>query len=257
MTLLVTAFYAYPTLAKAGLSFFACLHIDDPSKQPHLDYSIRNHTAGYFVGAIDHECFVGWHRSWALGLGLPALLVLCVGVPVGMFAFMWCNKARTADASFQEHYGFLCRNYTHSKPGWESVWAVQTVLLAAISVFHFTIQAYYALLLMGFVLLLSAAAQVAAQPYTQLHLHRLNLASTCCLFPIVWLSLALFSDSVAASSATLRSLHITAAAVVVAIACVFIIVCLVVLLCGLPALGWVVASPVLQLWCMTALREAW
>lgn len=227
-TLLVTAFFAYPTLVRGALSFFACLPIDVAGKQPHPEYAIRNHTAGYWVSAVQQECFAGWHRSWALGFGLPAVLVLCLGVPVGLFAFLWRSKAknRTADATFQEHYGFLFRNYTDSKPWWEAMWVTQTMLLTAISVFHFTIQAYYALLLMGFVVLLSAAVQVAAQPYEQPLLHKLHLASTCCLSLIVWLSLALFSESVVVDSVALGRAHNAVGSLIIAISCGFVVSCL-------------------------------
>jgi hypothetical protein len=226
VTLLVTAFYAYPTLVRAALSFFACLRIDYPdSKQPYPEYSIRSHTAGYYISAIQQECFAGWHKSWALGFGLPAVLVLCVGVPVGMFAFLWCSKAKTSDATFREHYGFLFRNYTEGKPWWEAIWCIQTVLLTAISVFHFTIQAYYALMLMALVLLLSVAAQVFARPYAQPLLHRLHLASTCCLYFIVWLSLALFSASAVPDSAAVDGANTTVGAVMVVVACGFVVVC--------------------------------
>jgi hypothetical protein len=226
VTLLVTAFYAYPTLVRGALSFFACLRIDDASKQPHPEYSISSHTMGYWVSAIQQECFAGWHQPWALGFGLPAVLLLCVGVPLGMFLFLWYSKAQTTDAAFREHYGFLFRNYTDSKPWWEAVWAVQTVLLTAISVFHFTIQAYYALLLMALVVLISGVAQTAARPYEQRLLHRLHLASTSCLFLVVWLSLALFSAPVDIDSVALGHAHIVVGAVMVVLVCSFVLWCL-------------------------------
>jgi hypothetical protein len=239
VTLLVTAFFAYPTLVRAALSFFACLRIDDISKQPYPEYSIRNHTAGYWVGAVQQECFAGWHRPWALGFGLPAVLVLCVGVPVGMLVFLWHNQAKTANPAFREHYGFLFRNYTVAKPWWEVVWAAQTVLLTAISVFHFTIQAYYALLLMALVLFISVVVQIAAHPYEQQLLHKLHLASTSCLFLLVWLSLALFSASVVVTDrVALGRAHIAIGAMMVVLACSFVGWCLVIIVR--------VASPLLQ-----------
>jgi hypothetical protein len=217
VTLLVSTFYEYPTLVKAALSFFACVPIDAADEQPYPEYAIRNHTAGYWVSDIQQECFAGWHKPWALGFGVPAALLLCIGVPLGLFFFLRHSKAKakTSDAAFWEHYGFLFRNYTESKPWWEAVWAAQTVLLAAVSVFHFTFQAYYALLVMQLILLSSAAAQVIAQPYAQLRLHRLHLASTCCLSLIVWLCLGLFSASVEADSTTLNRVHVAFGALMV------------------------------------------
>jgi hypothetical protein len=238
VTLLVTAYFAYPTLVKAALSFFACLRIDVAGKQPHPEYSTVSHAAGYWVGAIQQECFAGWHRTWALAFGLPAVMVLCIGVPLCLHWFMRRSKAKMSDATFREHYGFLFRNYIESKQWWEAVWAGQTVLLTAVSVFHFTIQAYYALLVMQLILLASAAAQVIARPYAQLLLHRLHLASTCCLYFIVWLSLALFSASVDADAGTLYRAHTAFGAVMVLIACSFVVWCLVIIVRA--------ASPVLR-----------
>jgi hypothetical protein len=225
VTLLVTAFFAYPTLVRAALSFFACLRIDDASEQPYPEYAIRNHTAGYWVSAIQQECFAGWHRPWALGFGLPAVLVLCLGVPVGLLVFLWRSQAKTSDPAFCEHYGFLFRNYAESKPWWEAVWAAQTVMLTAVSVFHFTIQAYYALLVMAVVVLISGAAQIAARPYQQPLLHRLHLASTCCLFLLVWLSLTLFSASVVVDDITLGRAHAAIGVVMVMLTCSFVLWC--------------------------------
>jgi hypothetical protein len=244
VTLLVTAFYAYPTLVKGALSFFACLRIDDPdSKQPYPEYSIRSHAAGYFVSAIEQECYAGWHRAWALGFGLPAVLVLCLGVPVGLWLFLWRSKTKTSDAAFREHYGFLFRNYKESRPWWEAVWSVQTVLLTAISVFHFTIQAYYALMLMELVLLLSVAAQVTARPYAQPLLHRLHLASTCCLFFLVWLSLTLFSASVVPDSIAVGRANTAVGAVMIVVACAFVLCCLgMIVRLASPVLGDCVSS---------------
>jgi len=229
VTLLVVAFYAYPALVKGALGFFACLHIDDPGQQPHPEYAIRNHTAGYWAGAIQQECFAGWHRRWALNFGLPAVVVLCVGVPVVMFVALRRSKEMLKDQAFLEHYGFLFRNYTKDKPWWEAVWAAETVLLSAVSVFHFTIQAFYALLAMQLILLLSAAAQVIARPYEQPLLHRLHLGSTSSLFLIVWLSLALFSESVEAEGATLFRAHTAFGVVILFIGCFFVMRCLVII----------------------------
>ena len=226
VAVLVVAFYAYPTLVKASLSFFACLRIDDGSKQPYSEYSVLNHTAGYWVQDIQQECFAGWHREWALGLGFPAVIILCLGVPICLWVFLWTKEQSITDAGFREHYGFLYRNYTDRWVWWEAVWAAQTVLLTAVSVFHFIMQAYYALFAMCLVLLLSAGLQLLARPYAQNELHRLHLTSIWCLFFNAWLSIALFDDAVDATEATLRPLHTTIGVVLVLMNSCFIIWCL-------------------------------
>jgi hypothetical protein len=226
VAVLVVAFYAYPTLVKASLSFFACLRIDDGSKQPYPEYSVLNHPLGYWVQDIQQQCFAGWHRPWALGFGIPAVALLCLFVPIGLWLFLSVNRNSIADVGFREHYGFLYRNYTDRRVWWEAVWAAQTVLLTAVSVFHFMLQAYYALFAMCLVLLLSAGLQLIARPYAQKELHRLHLTSTWCLFFNVWLSIALFDDAVEAREETLRPLHTTIGVVLVVINSCFIIWCM-------------------------------
>jgi hypothetical protein len=59
VTLLVVAFYAYPTLLRASLSFFACVRIDrvPPEVQLPGATALLNHAAGYWVSDITQQCF--------------------------------------------------------------------------------------------------------------------------------------------------------------------------------------------------------
>jgi hypothetical protein len=135
------------------------------------------------------------------------------------------KKKCTADPGFRVHYGFLYRNYTDRWVWWEAVWAGQTVLLTAVSVFHFMLRAYYALFAMCLVLLLSTGLQLIARPYAQNELHRLHLTSTWCLFFNAWLSFVLFDDAVDAREATLRPLHTSIGVLQVPLDSCFIIWC--------------------------------
>lgn len=192
---IVVVFFAYPTLVKASLSFFACLKIDYSSNKndPFPEYAVKNHAAGYWVSDIQQECFAGWHRAWAFGLGIPAVALFCVGMPVGLWLFMWRNSDRAAEPTFQQHYGFLFRNFRDSCLWWEAVWAGQTVMLSLVSVFHHSIGAYHALLLMLLFLVLSIVLQLCKKPYEHLLLHRLHLAATCCLLANIWLAQNMFT----------------------------------------------------------------
>ena len=99
VALLVVAFYAYPTLVKASLNFFACLRIDSKSKEPYPQYAVLNHTAGYWVQDIQQECFAGWHMDWALGFGVPAVVILCLNVPACLCLFLVIASRTLASAS--------------------------------------------------------------------------------------------------------------------------------------------------------------
>lgn len=220
---LVTAFFAYPTLVKASLGMFACLRVDDAaSKEPYPQYAVKNHTAGYWVLDMDQACFAGWHRSWAFGLGLTAVAVICIGAPLAIWLFMWRNSGRASDSDFQQRYGFLFHNYKQGCFWWEAVWAAQTVSLTAVSVFHYSIGAYHALLLMCLSLLVSLALQVWWKPYEAKLLHRLHLASTWCLIASIWIALNMFHLQ---NTAPHTALHTFLGALMVVVDTAFVLWC--------------------------------
>jgi hypothetical protein len=213
MVAIIVVFYAYPTLVQASLSFFACLPIDDAAG-PSAKYAMRNHSAGYWVyDGLNQECFLGWHMAWALGLGLPAVLVFCLLLPVGLFCFLWSNRSRVAQAAFREQYGFLYRIYADNRVWWEPIWMAQTVLLSAIAVFHFSIQAYYSVLILGGLFCGSAVLQAFAKPYAERKLHLLQLAAMACLYSTAYCTLALF---------TVYGYHASSAAAAIAISVLMI-----------------------------------
>lgn len=190
---IVTVFYAYPSLLKVSLGFFACLRVDDASQGPYAEFAVANHTQGYWVGSTNQECYSGWHKGWALGLGLPAVLLLCVAVPAALWWFLAANHGRCADPSFRERFGFLYRDYTDTKVWWEATWALQTVLLTCIAAFHFSLQAYYSVLVLTLMFLGIAVLQAVARPYVHVQLHRAGLACMACLFSTSFWTLAVFT----------------------------------------------------------------
>lgn len=223
VALVVITFYAYPKMVKVALGFFACLPIVVAGKGDYPQHALLTHGAGYWVHDIQQECFAGWHQAWALGLGVPAVVVLCIALPVALLLFLLKNRSKIKEPAFCEHYGFLYRNYVDGKLWWEAVWAVQTILLTDVAVFHFSLKAYYSLLLMGFILLMSAAVQLVAQPYIHQKLHRLHLALTCCLFLNTWLALALFPVEV--DQGALSSAHTLVGCVMLAMTVSFVAWC--------------------------------
>lgn len=68
LAVLVVVYYAYPTLLRASLSFFGCLSIDSVGTASESTPALRGHQYGYSVLDIQQQCFVGWHKLWALGL---------------------------------------------------------------------------------------------------------------------------------------------------------------------------------------------
>ena len=201
-----------------------------------------NHTAGYWVSDISQQVFSGYHKDWALGLGLPFMMLWCVVVPVAMGVGLFLCRAKADTDSFREHFGFLYRSYKQERMWWEAVWAARTVVLMVISVFAIPMERYFAVLSLHLVFLVSAALHIVFQPYAFPTLHRMHMVSTSCLAATTLGALAMFAYGVQESTA-LR-LHIAIAVLVLVVNVVFV--------------GWCVWKlvPAVKGWCVTAYSKA-
>jgi hypothetical protein len=219
--LLVLIFYAYPTLSRASLSFFACLSIDRLPPDVVLPAGATaplNHTLGYWVSSVEQECFAGYHKGWALGLGLPSILLWCVAVPVAMGVGLYLCRGKSDEAGFREHFGFLYRNYRPERIWWEAIWAARTVVLTLISVFAYPMERYFSVLSLLVVFWASAALQIIFQPYAFATLHRMHMISTSCLAATCLGALAMFAYDIQESTALRLRITITVLAMVVNVA---------------------------------------
>jgi hypothetical protein len=238
---LVVTFYAYPTLLRASLSFFACLCIDrvPPEVQLPPGATARlNHTAGYLVSDISQECFAGYHKGWALGLGLPSIILWCVVVPVAMGVGLFLCRAKADEDSFREHFGFLYRSYRPERMWWEAVWAARTVVLTLISVFAIPMARYYDVLSLLVVFLVSGVLQNVFKPYAFATLHHMHKLSTSCLAATTLGAPAMLAYDIQESTA--KNLRIAVAVLVMLVNVAFVGWCLWKLV---PAVkGWCVAA---------------
>jgi len=223
LTALIVMYYAYPSLLRASIGFFACMHIDNGPGGPDWKTPPLNHALGFWVNDIQQACFTGYHRSWALGLGLPAVIVLCVAVPVCMGLGLRFLPHRAPSKAFREYFSFLSRSYTPERRWWEAVWAGQTVVMTCVSAFAFPMGPYFSILGLLVVFLGSATLQGIFRPYAVPTLHRLHITSTACLACTTLGALALFAYEIEAASAELVRTVITV--LVLLLNTAFMIVC--------------------------------
>jgi predicted outer membrane repeat protein len=148
---LVVLIFFYPSLVQGAVGMFACLRLDghNPDDPGSDQYAIANATHGYWVYYIQQPCLEGWHRAWALGLGIPCTILFCIAVPLGIFLLLFTNRSKLGvPGKFQECVGFLYHNYRPSRYWWEVVILVQIQLLVTISVFVYSLTAYFTTLLL-------------------------------------------------------------------------------------------------------------
>eukprot|EP00877_Chromochloris_zofingiensis_P009217 jgi/Chrzof1/4549/Cz14g17250.t1 len=180
--------FFYPFLVRSAWSMLACYQIDDDSQGLYPQY--LKAVGSYWVFDVEQKCWEGWHMKWALALGVPCVVVFCVGVPVGIVLILSRNRSRLKDLSFRMHFGFMYRNFTEHCCWWEAVVAVQTVVLVAISVFSSTLGAAYELLMFCVVFAVSIMLHQWFRPFLIKRLYHLQLTAYMCLFTICIIALS-------------------------------------------------------------------
>ena len=200
--------------------------------------ALLNHTAGYWLSDITQQCFAGYHKGWALGLGVPFVLLWCVVIPVAMGVGLSLCQTKADTDSFREHFGFLYRSYKPERMWWEAVWAVRTVVLTVISVCAVPMERYFAVLSLLVVFMVSAALQSVFQPYAFPTLHHMHMISTSCSAATTLGALAMFAYEIQESTAL--GLRTAIAVLVLVVNVVFV--------------GWCVwkFAPAVKGWCVTA-----
>jgi hypothetical protein len=213
VVLLVSAFFTFPIVLRAAFSFFGCFRVEDPS----LPFSL------WWVQGMAQPCYRGAHRMWAFAVGLP-FLVVCCSAPVVLGCWLWRNSARMGDPAFRERFGHLYHLYRAHAYWYEPVILIQTILLVALAVFASQIGNYAAVLLTGLHIAMALQLLQLVRPYAALMLHRLHVASLCCLLLNVFVALLMFDQPGRATSGAFGVAQAAAAAFAVTMSGCFIVV---------------------------------
>ena len=192
---LVVLFFFYPALVRIALSMFACYKLDDLAKTDFAQFAAASAPHGYWVYSMQQACWEGWHVYWAGGLGVPCVFLFCLAVPVGMWWLLYRSRSKIALPSYVSPLAFLYHNYKSKRWYWEVVSTVQIALLVAISVFSFTLGAYFTTVLLNLSLVIFWAVQLIYEPFASKELHLTSLLSLACLYATTGIALTLFTVS--------------------------------------------------------------
>lgn len=140
------AFMFLPTWAHAAFSFFACIPLDEEAFFPYAAEAVGL----YWTQDLSTQCYAAgsYHKPWALGVGLPLLLLLCFVWPLGLLVFLVisCRHGKLSQAAFRQQYGFLYRSWRQGVYWYEAVVVVQTNILVLVGTFGYALGPYYHLL---------------------------------------------------------------------------------------------------------------
>jgi hypothetical protein len=117
------------------------MQLDRPASPPYQAEAVGR----FWVADMQQQCYAGYHKAWAFGLGIPLLLLLCVVLPGGVFVFMWHSRkhGKLTNAALQRHYGFMYHMWREEVCWWEAVVVLQTIGLVMVATFGFALGGYY------------------------------------------------------------------------------------------------------------------
>jgi hypothetical protein len=182
-------FMFLPVWVSTALSLFTCVPLDSPVQPPYEATAVGS----YWVEDMSQKCYnpTGYHRGWALGLGIPLILLFCVALPAGVFVFMWYNRkqGKLGDSGFQKHYGFMFRLWRAQVCWWEAVVLLQTIALVMVATFGFALGPYYQVIVSAAVLALIAILLLVVRPFKCPATNKVAVLSVCVLYFTVYVAL--------------------------------------------------------------------
>jgi hypothetical protein len=133
-------------------------------------------------GDLELCCTESSVKAFRLGLGIPAILLYALGIPVGALALLWLNRKQLGSRRVRATLGFLYVGYRPGAFFWETVVMARKALIGSIAVllapFGASIQAYASIfLVVGLILL-----QMSMNPFRHASLNWLEMGSLLSAF---------------------------------------------------------------------------
>jgi hypothetical protein len=187
----VAAFFFLPSIARSLFSLFACVPIDEPASPP----VVAEAEGSFWALDLNMQCWAGYHRVFTLGVGVPLLLLICLGLPACILYKMLSYRHDLANPHVIQHYGFLFRAYKSRFCWWECVIVLQTEGLVAVSVFGHSIGPMYQALFANAMLALMTIVLMMARPHAHAAAYRVMLHGMCCLVLTSYILLSFIPSS--------------------------------------------------------------
>ena len=166
----------WPSLCSQTFSLFACRSVCDDATT-------------FLRADLDVSCWEGRHLHYALGLGLPMLLLYDIGLPVAaLLRVRSMHQADVVDEEDEKIYGMFYTAFRDEMWWWEGTVAARKIVIALIGVFGAEMASMQVhLTAMLVVLIIVVTAQV--RPFGGLKhgvLHILEMASLLATFLTLW-----------------------------------------------------------------------
>eukprot|EP00347_Sterkiella_histriomuscorum_P016874 403351514 len=118
---IVLLFAIHPTITRMTSSLFFCMELDTNEYWLQTDLEI--------------SCWGGSHLKWSLGIGIPAILLWVIGIPIMGFLYLKRNQQRLDDSIFFEKYKIIYQGLKRKYFYWEFANILRKVFLISVNVF--------------------------------------------------------------------------------------------------------------------------
>ena len=164
----------HPTLTRRSVELLTCDKISPSS------------TKQFLRADLEEECWVGRHLNWAVGIGIPFLILYSAGIPIASFYMLYKRKHKLkTDESTVSRFGFLYLGY--QVWWWEIIIMTRKVLMVLIDVVlapaGVAVQALMAMLLLSAMF----AVTLVVKPFENPILQALELASLLVSLSTLWM----------------------------------------------------------------------
>jgi hypothetical protein len=179
----VVLLFFLPTLQRVALGWFVCIPIDVPVAAPYAARAVGS----FWLHDPDQRCYQGYHRAWALGLGLPLLLLVAGLLPAAILWVTLRNRQLEQQlpgetSSFNRSYKIMDFIYKPTCRWWEVVVMFELAVLAAVAVSGPRLGPLLHTIAFCCVLAVMGWLQITAQPYRFPAANYFMLQCLCCLF---------------------------------------------------------------------------
>jgi hypothetical protein len=179
---MVVSFFFMPSILRSAFGWFACIPIDAPVAAPYVAGAVGS----FWLHDTDQLCYQGYHRAWALALGLPLLLLVCGLLPAGILwvVLRQMHQQHHLPSGNSQLYScvFLQSIYRPACRWWEVLVFCETAVLTAVAVFGHRLGPLHHIIACSCTLAVMGLLHMAAQPYMLPAANTIMLQCLCCLF---------------------------------------------------------------------------
>jgi hypothetical protein len=177
---MVVCLFFLPAVLRIALSWFACIPIDAPVAAPYVAGAVGS----FWLHDPDQLCYQGYHRAWALGLGLPLLLLVCGCLPAAILCAVLRRKQQEAPDAHASalSLAFLVWCYKPEYCWWDAAVLMQTALLTVVSIYGNFLGPLHQLIAFSCACAVMVLVWKAAQPFVMKAANTVMLQGVCCLF---------------------------------------------------------------------------